>query len=905
MAERPRREKVVTAADMKRKADRENLKAAREGKKSRLDMLEIEAEDNVYDVMDQDEYEDLVRKRRQREDFVVDDEGLGYYDDGEEHAYEREEEQQQRNLAEKEARKKVGVSTISAEALKKARRLGQLSEGAKGGSGKEGLFKYVQRAGASVGPATAGGKSSKASSSKDRDEEVGPSSKKAVGKGGDAGKGGAFEEELESQLNDLMASASTGGGGGGSAPVRRPMASAGGGGSGLRPIARPRPMLNGPRRLNPSQQQQVRRPIPSSSAPSMDGGAGYHDDFDMRDDGGVPMDFDDAAVPDENKEEEGNKGTAAAPAASVKAKSRFQRTKKAIEAAMPAPMGGRPAAPEPIDPVAGVKVDGLEAARGGDEDEEEDPYSISSVAAASTAPGTAAAANAVNWEAVVKAEEDGTPYIPFFWMDAHEQNGVIYLFGKVAAEEGRFVSAACCVHGVQNSLLVLPKRTGNAGPDGKDVRYGMGEVYKEIHDLLVPSVIPRDVGQGFKCKPVKRKYAFELEDVPREETEYLKVVYGANHGLPSPERCEAGGRFFERVFGARTTALERFLLKRQLMGPCWLKIHSPAPASNSATIAKLEFTVGDPKLVQKLADPPASPPMVVMSLALKTVVNPSSQLHEVVAISTMAHTSVNCDGPTETSPKHIKQVTAVRPLGTSAGSGYPAVFPHDIAREVEGQAKKTRIQTQGNERALLSWFFQRLQTEDPDVVVGHNLLGFELEVLLSRATALKVSVWHKIGRLRRSKFPNPKGLARVRPHSSTYFSLSLSSVYTCLSIPPSIHLLIFSSIYAYISLSSQPTHPPTSPKSKDINLFGLTAGRLMADTYLTAREHLRETTYSLTHLATTQLHLPHPRYVLLPTHQNSIHLPTYPLQGPNRPHASAFLLLLLQAHCQPCPAHRL
>ena len=76
--------------------------------------------------------------------------------------------------------------------------------------------------------------------------------------------------------------------------------------------------------------------------------------------------------------------------------------------------------------------------------------------------------------------------------------------------------------------------------------------------------------------------------------------------------------------------------------------------------------------------------------------------------------------------------------------------------------------------------------------------------------------------------------------------------------------------------------------ARDIALFGLTAGRLMADTYLAARyihtyiptyiptnkeikqsytptylptyrEHLRETTYSLTHLATTQLRLPHPR----------------------------------------------
>ncbi len=64
--------------------------------------------------------------------------------------------------AEKEARKKAGASTISADALRKARRLGQLSDKAAaasgagaGGGGKEGLFKYVQRASATVGPATA------------------------------------------------------------------------------------------------------------------------------------------------------------------------------------------------------------------------------------------------------------------------------------------------------------------------------------------------------------------------------------------------------------------------------------------------------------------------------------------------------------------------------------------------------------------------------------------------------------------------------------------------------------------------------------------------------------------------------------------------------------------------------
>lgn len=58
---------------------------------------------------------------------------------------------------------------------------------------------------------------------------------------------------------------------------------------------------------------------------------------------------------------------------------------------------------------------------------------------------------------------------------------------------------------------------------------------------------------------------------------------------------------------------------------------------------------------------------------------------------------------THNSPQLKQTVTAVRPLGSSAGNGYPQQFPHDMARECEAASRKTRIQTQGNERALLSW----------------------------------------------------------------------------------------------------------------------------------------------------------------------------------------------------------
>ena len=80
--ERSRRERKPTA----RSSALEAMRAAREGgdeaRDSRWDMPD---EQDVYDEVNEDDYRSMVEKRREREDFVVDDNGFGYYDDGEEH----------------------------------------------------------------------------------------------------------------------------------------------------------------------------------------------------------------------------------------------------------------------------------------------------------------------------------------------------------------------------------------------------------------------------------------------------------------------------------------------------------------------------------------------------------------------------------------------------------------------------------------------------------------------------------------------------------------------------------------------------------------------------------------------------------------------------------------------------
>jgi DNA polymerase alpha subunit A len=400
-------------------------------------------------------------------------------------------------------------------------------------------------------------------------------------------------------------------------------------------------------------------------------------------------------------------------------------------------------------------------------------------------------------ESCPEAEE----YFEMFWTDASENNGVIYLFGKVALTdptapvntETQYVSCCVAVHGCERNLFILPRATGEFKPDGSPVRANMKDVYAEISKILVPNVIPRSQGQGFRCKQVKRNYAFEHGDIPREEMDYLKVVYSAKHGLPTPNQCE-GGTHIERILGTGSTPLEWFLLKRQLLGPCWLTIKHPRTIPDqSISWCKLEVAIESPKFIAPINDRKIpNPPMITATLSMKTVVNPVTHIHEIVALAVLIHTKVSADSDTDGSNLRLmKRFVYIRPLGLSCGDQYPSVFPHDIQNEVK---KANIVQTLPNERALLSLFSARLGQEDPDIIVSHNLLGFELEILFSRAVFNKVPLaWSKLGRLRRSK-------------------------------------------------------PPKSHLDKD-----LTAGRILCDTYKAAKEFLRETNYSLTSLSASQL----------------------------------------------------
>lgn len=225
----------------------------------------------------------------------------------------------------------------------------------------------------------------------------------------------------------------------------------------------------------------------------------------------------------------------------------------------------------------------------------------------------------------------------------------------------------------------------------------------------------------------------------------------------------------------------------------WIKIRNPKILSDSMSWCRIEIAIESPKNVCVISERKPSPPLTTLTISMKTIVNPSTNLHEIVVLSGLVHTKVDCEGETEANTKLMRRFAIVRQLGLSCGSDYPSVFPHDLQTEIK-KINGFTITTMPNERALLSYFGAKLGLEDPDVIVSHNLVGFEYDVLLSRAVANKVNtLWSKLGRLKRSK-------------------------------------------------------PARNINDKDVS-----AGRLLCDTYKSSKEFLRETSYSLTSLAQRQL----------------------------------------------------
>eukprot|EP00731_Ephydatia_muelleri_P030456 Em0021g979a len=340
-------------------------------------------------------------------------------------------------------------------------------------------------------------------------------------------------------------------------------------------------------------------------------------------------------------------------------------------------------------------------------------------------------------------EIDGQTMLPFFWLDAYEdpykQPGTVYLFGKVYIETIRLH-----VRTLSGCLYLLPR--DKFYKDGRETETTMEDVYKEFNDNFALKF------KSFTSKRVTKKYAFELVDVPHE-SEYLQVLYSAEYPAPPPGYS---GQTFSHVFGGSVTSLERLVINCHLKGPGWLHIKNPKCSPHTLSWSKLEVVVSSLAAIQVLKDQPPPPPLTIMSLAMKTVFNTKTHSNEVVCLGAVVHPAVGLDKP---SPKRhfTSHFCGIRRL---ADMEFP--FGFEEALKIEKlYDEHISVEVTSNERALLAYFLAKVHKIDADIIVGHNISSFDLEVLQHRMNVTRVPQWSRIGRLKRSEPPKGRAFAHT------------------------------------------------------------------------------------------------------------------------------------------------
>ncbi|CAB4056412.1 POLA1 [Lepeophtheirus salmonis] len=217
-----------------------------------------------------------------------------------------------------------------------------------------------------------------------------------------------------------------------------------------------------------------------------------------------------------------------------------------------------------------------------------------------------------------------------------------------------------------------------------------GDVYKEFE----ARVASRFKISEYKSKPVSKLYAFEIPGVPHEE--YLEV----------------------------TKEIKKF--------------NSSGPP---ISWCKFEAYVESPSFISVISSNGQQIPTVtVMSLNMKTVINPKSLQNEIVSLSAVVQQDFALEKSMKAMPSsHFVALT--RPVDV--------VWPFDIQKKLNASFKSS-VTKMDSERALLAFILAKIVKIDPDFIIGYDMAGFDLDVLFHRTIKNKIPHWSRLGRLRRS-----------------------------------------------------------------------------------------------------------------------------------------------------------
>ena len=299
-------------------------------------------------------------------------------------------------------------------------------------------------------------------------------------------------------------------------------------------------------------------------------------------------------------------------------------------------------------------------------------------------------------------------FIPFYWIDIYEdeieKRGRIYMFGKIYIKStNEYKNCVIGIDGNVRKIYVYPKYS---------TQDYIENVINEITSVRIQNKIHSTANTPFKMKIVDRQYCFEKEEVPHGINKFIKCVYP--YSLPRIDNSNLVGEHYSYIFGTLTKPIENFLIKKKIMGPCWLKIKCGNISNNSLsrsskkTLCFAELLVNNPSDVITLSDNDiykfnliSTPHIIVSSIALQINKN-----NNIMGISCVTNNKMPLQGEEEIKEEKYNTKIFIKEQHNQKNQLNDTIF---------------NINKENTEYSLISNFLTHIKEIDPDVIIGHNI----------------------------------------------------------------------------------------------------------------------------------------------------------------------------------------
>ena len=356
-------------------------------------------------------------------------------------------------------------------------------------------------------------------------------------------------------------------------------------------------------------------------------------------------------------------------------------------------------------------------------------------------------------------EKDNT--IKIFWYDAIEEmfnnKPNVIFFGKIYEPTSKsYLSISIIIKDIYRTVFILPK------PEYEDHIQKVYEEFDELRKKRFNNI------KEYQCKFIKKKYCFELPVDSEKEHQVLKIKYKAEFGQIPPN---INATTFDYIFGKKASLLENILLKLKIKGPCWLKVKRFTENNLNflRTWSDYEVSLDDFNNIEVLtknnnngAELPI-PPMKIVSISTQSIRNKNG--NELYCICCALK-----DGFHVEDVKGSNRVDDFQPLiFTRKIDNKMSIFKNEKNEQIvnidgipdlNNIPKLRHLLNVGNlyvandEKSLLITFITKINSYDPDIIVGHNLNSKHLDLILSRISYYKSPNWTKLSHFKRAVIPN-------------------------------------------------------------------------------------------------------------------------------------------------------